>query len=565
SLTLLERLADCADQDEVADLLRDLVGKEQRKVLRGVLGDPRFALATLAPATPLAEACAALVAALGDTTVDAALAAEGTAPDATVALRMTAQTITNAEQTVVYGDQHIHEAPLDETRARAEGALTDYLYAARHGCNTVQLARIDPKDGRHQTEMRLEQVYISLNTERQIAKRQPTKRPPARWGDRTPEVVTVLAALDQAHPARVLLLGGPGSGKSTFVNHLALCLAGACLGERVADEAARGAALLARLAPHWTHGALLPVRVVLRELAAFPPLVHAATGTLPLALLHDFLASASAPHEVALDLLREALRDGRALLLFDGLDEVEAGPLLERVTACIGAAQGVYPRSPVLVTCRVLDYEANAHRHMPGFQVERLARLDDDQIDAFITAWHAEVAATGRTMLGDAAGLRQALTGRPDLRDMARQPLLLTMMTIVHAGKGTLPDARALLYSECIELLLLRWRKEPDETDLLLRLGLPEFKEPDLLKVLARLGFVAHNRSVRDPAAEDRPADLSGAEVKAELDAAFTHYVADEERRAGLVVRLLNAFATRNGLLLKHSSEQGQVYTFLHR
>ena len=498
--------------------------------------------------------------------VEAQIAALRAEESAAVVQKMEADTITGSSQTTVLGDQHIHAAPPDEQRARAERALLSYLRATGHSCNTVQLARIDPKEGRHHAEMRLEQVYIGLNTERQVELRADELRQPSAQ-QRRPEgatvPVTALEALDRPHPARLLLLGAPGSGKSTFVNHLALCLAGACLGTRDQAEAAHGAALLERLAPHWTRGALLPVRVVLRELAAFPALVNAATGSL--ALLHAFLTVALAPHSEALDLLVEALSAGRALLLFDGLDEVEAGPTLVRVTACIAAAAGVYKRSPVLVTCRVLDYQANPQRRLPGFQVETLAALDDAQIDAFIAAWHAEVAATGRAMLGDAAGLRQALASSADLRGMARQPLLLTMMAIVHAGKGKLPDARALLYSECIELLLLRWRKEPDAPDLLLQLGLPEFKESDLIKVMARIGFAAHNRSARDPNAEDRPADLSRNAVRDELDAAFTYYVADEERRAALVVRLLNAIATRNGLLLKQSGEGGELYSFPHR
>ncbi|NNJ11961.1 SUMF1/EgtB/PvdO family nonheme iron enzyme [Chloroflexales bacterium ZM16-3] len=499
----------------------------------------------------------------------AELEAQIAALRAGVSQGMEAQTITNASQTTVLGDQHIHEAPPDEAHARAERALNGYLRAISHSCNTVQLARIDPRDGRHHAEMRLEQVYIDLYSEREreLSHEEHFERERHKLGVQLQLFpvgrIHMLEALDRPHPARVLLLGGPGSGKSTFVNHLALCLAGACLGERDPADATHGAALLARLAPHWSHGALLPVRVVLRELAAFPALRNASVGSL--ALLHEFLGHTIAPHAEAMDLIVEALSAGRALLLFDGLDEVEAGPNLVHVSECISAAAGVYTRSPVLVTCRVLDYQANPQRQIPGFQIESLAPLNDDQINAFVDAWHAEVAATGRTMLGDAAGLRQALASSADLRDMARQPLLLTMMAIVHAGKGRLPDARALLYSECIELLLLRWRKEPDEPDLLSQLGLPDFKEPDLIKVMARIGFAAHNRSAQQPEEAAQPADLSRNAVRDELDAAFTYYQPDEERRAALVVRLLNAIATRNGLLLKQSGEAGEVYTFPHR
>ena len=58
------------------------------------------------------------------------------------------------------------------------------------------------------------------------------------------------------------MLGDPGGGKSTFVNYLAFCLAMAQLEPE--------AGWLERL-PGWTQGALLPVRVVLREFAASLP------------------------------------------------------------------------------------------------------------------------------------------------------------------------------------------------------------------------------------------------------------------------------------------------------
>ncbi|PDV97774.1 NACHT domain-containing protein [Candidatus Chloroploca asiatica] len=576
SLALLEALAVCVDQDEVGDLLKELVGAEHRKALRGALRDPLFALRAMIHGEALDLACAALIEALGAAQQQPMAVCQG----------MCAERIEHAKQIVA---TNYYEAPKDPAETRAEEALTAYLHSLRLQCNTVQMARIDPRDARHHAEMRLERVYIGLDTERQV---ELNPQEQEEYDDhrgviqrsffRDTRKVSALETLNQHPPARLMLLGGPGSGKSTFLNHLALCLAGAALGERVQVESTKGATPLERLAPHWKCGALLPIRVVLRELATVLP--RNPNPGQEVDLLHTWLEQILGRDDSALALLRQALHDGRAILLFDGLDEVEAGPVLKRVTECIEVSAGIYTHSPVLVTCRVLDYQANEQRHLSGFQVETLAALNDEQIDAFINAWHDEVADTGRTMLGNAPGLRQALAGRTDMKEMARQPLLLTMMAIVHAGKGKLPDARALLYRECIELLLLRWRSEPD---LLRQLGLPEFKESDLMKVMARIAFAAHNRSLSDSDAKmkvmariafaahnrslsdsdakARPSDLSGSEVKAELNAAFTYYVSDEERRAALVIRLLRAFATRNGLLFQQSGESGEVYAFPHR
>ena len=77
-----------------------------------------------------------------------------------------------------------------------------------------------------------------------------------------------LPALEAAARDRLMvLLGDPGSGKSTFVNYLALCLAGARLEEMKEAPAMPGSDWLAHLAPAWTHGPLLPLQVTLRQFA----------------------------------------------------------------------------------------------------------------------------------------------------------------------------------------------------------------------------------------------------------------------------------------------------------
>ncbi len=123
-------------------------------------------------------------------------------------------------------------------------------------------------------------------------------------------LLPVLEAL--AHHPKMVLLGRPGSGKSTLSTYLALSLAEAALGD---------AAALKRLGKWWKHGPLLPVSVILREFAA----------TLPADLdrgrakqLWDFIAADlanSGRGEATAAALRQAAETHGALFLLDGLDE----------------------------------------------------------------------------------------------------------------------------------------------------------------------------------------------------------------------------------------------------
>lgn len=505
----------------------------------------------------------------GDPAVDAALkqlhAASASVPAVHMEMSSSDEAqLHNNRQTYVAPGAHLHEAPPSSEAERARRALRDYLRALRAQCRTLQLGVFDHTDARHPQMMSLDQVYVGLHVVRQVELTQAEIEAlpggeRSGLGERPLRPLSALEALQQAPARRLMLLGAPGAGKSTFVNHLLVCLVEAML----APDQAAASEWLARL-PGWVLGPLLPVRVILRDFAAH---VAAADPQLsPLALFEQHLRATVAPHDAAVEQLLLALGDGKAILLFDGLDEVVGQQVLHRVAGAIALAAGTYNKSPVLVTCRVRDYEDNPGRQLQGFPVEQLAPFNVEQIDLFVEAWYRELAATGRQMLGTPQALSQAIRTRSELRMLASSPLLLTMTAVVHAGKGTLPDARALLYDECVELLLLRWRKEPDSPDILDRLKLPQFRPNDLLAVMAELGFLAHQGAERSTQGQEEPADLSRAQVLQVLERTFERYAPnDEQRRDQLVGIVLREIAQRNGLLLKRSGEQGEQYAFPHR
>ena len=110
-----------------------------------------------------------------------------------------------------------------------------------------------------------------------------------------------LSALDVLNRERKLvLLGGPGSGKSTFVNFVALCMAGELL------QANPNLAALRAPLPReeddredprpqrWDHGALEPVRIILRDLASqLPPAGASGNAAMVWAYIRGFLQQAS--------------------------------------------------------------------------------------------------------------------------------------------------------------------------------------------------------------------------------------------------------------------------------
>jgi formylglycine-generating enzyme required for sulfatase activity/energy-coupling factor transporter ATP-binding protein EcfA2 len=489
-------------------------------------------------------------------------------PGIAVQISTDSGSISGAPVSVVgHADQVTFPTPPDPTLAREDRALLAYLQHLVGECRAVPLGQLDRTDADRTRPVELARVYIGLHTIDQLELSKPelaeliTERQALGRDAHPSRPLSALEALSRSEEHRLMLLGAPGSGKSTFVSHLALCLAEANLRLRRANEAEPAVGWLARL-PGWSHGPLLPVRLILRDLAAFGPLTDAVRGSVRLleAYLVTMLHDAGCPD--ALEALRAALRDGTALLLIDGLDEVVGDPILARIGQCIEAAARSY-RAPILVTCRVLDYQEEPQRQLPGFPTRTLADLDDRQVRQFVQDWYAGLAASGRRTPAQAAeranALRAAVDDRDELRSLAGSPLLLTVMALVHAFKGRLPDSRAQLYAECVDLLLLRWRQPDAGPDLLRRLGLSEFKDNDLKAMMARLGFTAHQKAERAPG-DTRPADLTEDEVIGVLAEEFARY--DPQRKRALAEVVFHALAHGNGLLLKRGPD---AYAFPHR
>ena len=103
-----------------------------------------------------------------------------------------------------------------------------------------------------------------------------------------------------------------------------------------------------------------------------------------------------------------------------------------------------------MVTCRTLSYQDTAWRleDVPDFT---LAPLTEEQIDSFIVAWYSELTRVESVKAEEAETLAQRLrqaVRRPDLWRFAPNPLLLTVMGLVHTHKNRLPEGMRPLVVE---------------------------------------------------------------------------------------------------------------------
>ena len=95
---------------------------------------------------------------------------------------------------------------------------------------------------------------------------------------------------------------------------------------------------------------------------------------------------------------------------------------------------------------------------LPGFADYTLAPFTEEQVRNFVTAWYNAARIPEGQREERKRDLQRAAT-TPDLFRLARNPMLLTTMALIHQTNTELPRERVRLYEQAVDILLLRWQK----------------------------------------------------------------------------------------------------------
>jgi len=274
----------------------------------------------------------------------------------------------------------------------------------------------------------------------QLAGRAMSEEEATTIGQRLSEPQPVLELL-QKHPG-LIILGDPGAGKTTFLKYLVVQLAGG-----------NGNALgLGNRLP-----ILLPLSAYANALA---------DGEIA---LDKFIARYYRDLGVDLPLeamLAEALQQGGALILLDGLDEVKnlaaRQTVVKRVVDFFNYRQ--QQGNKFILTSRIVGYR-EVRPTCEGLAECTLVDFDTAEISDFVQKWTGalEKAARGNTTAAtiaakeEQADLLAAVERNPGVRTLAVNPLLLTILALMKRQGVTLPERRVELYDQYIKTLLKTW------------------------------------------------------------------------------------------------------------
>jgi len=146
-------------------------------------------------------------------------------------------------------------------------------------------------------------------------------------------------------------------------------------------------------------------------------------------------------------LVERDLKEGKCILLLDGFDELITGKNQEAVTNEIFTFIEKYDECKIVVTARTPGY----HGELLGFTRFELMEFNDYQVIEFI---NNRFAGSGRQ---EAETMLQLLKDNEDIKDLAKNPLILSIVAAQCRKDTEGGHKRADIYKRIIEVLLGEW------------------------------------------------------------------------------------------------------------
>lgn len=211
---------------------------------------------------------------------------------------------------------------------------------------------------------------------------------------------------------KLLILGKPGAGKTTFLRYLAIqCNSG----EFQAD--------------------FVPIFVTLKDF----------TEATKQPNLLEYIGQQFSACGVIATQVADLFNQSRALVLLDGLDEVreeDNSRALKEIRDFSKQFYGNY----FVITCRIAARDYTFEK----FTEVEVADFDDEQIATFATNWFKNKAVKSEIFI-------KRLKENNRIKELATNPLLLTLLCLVFEGSLDFPANRSELYEEGLEALLKKW------------------------------------------------------------------------------------------------------------
>ncbi|HET6978754.1 MAG TPA: NACHT domain-containing protein [Pyrinomonadaceae bacterium] len=337
------------------------------------------------------------------------------------------------------------------------------------------------------------------------------------------------------------ILGRPGAGKTTTLSYALLAFAQEKAREHLGiDEQ------------------LLPIYVPLRRLSSttrsiIEDVIDKETQILSTEILKEYPTN----------YFERKLRKGQCILLLDGLDEVIDEKTHRQIAERINSLVSAYPGNRFIVTCRTAGWKDLLSGE---FEVLSAQDFDRNEIQRFVLGWHKAVITQSeytRLQLDipdekkfeeawtahkerfvrpaidvQSRSLIQAIDSNNRILAIAVNPMLLSLISLVHFSRQYLPRGRTVLYSQCLDLLIDSWDRTRDI--LSPGTGVTSIQKEAVLREIA---FDFQIRGKGEDSRDNLERLIAGIALKLGISTPAKELLEDIETRSGLLTeRSLDVF-----------------------
>ena len=247
----------------------------------------------------------------------------------------------------------------------------------------------------------------------EMMKLQVLQKEPEKLGYSKRERGLKIVIQDRGH--RLYILGKPGAGKTTFMKYLVNQTI-------VADELNK-----------------LPIFVALRDWDA--------RKTDILDFITKQFDTCNFPD--ARPFIKYLLESGRAIVLFDGLDEVpKEDEQRDKTVQALHDFSKKYLQTQIVITCRV----AASDYSFTEFTYIEMADFSQRQVNVYAQNWFRKESKSAEEFLKELK-----LEENKGVRDIGSSPLLLSMICLAYEETLTIPKRRVELYEDALDALLKKW------------------------------------------------------------------------------------------------------------
>ncbi len=333
-------------------------------------------------------------------------------------------------------------AGVEETVVSCAGnadIINDYRDFLLRDCGqmTIEGVRADMEIGSRKFD--IERLFVPLKVlqcQPEISERDPHRKQKLQDWEKENREAKSFGKVFEKHN-HLALLALPGGGKTLLLKRLAVAYAEPGRRRSSKDEL-----------PDMD---IIPVLIRCREWREYiqSPI---------LTILHKFPEITGDPRLLGLgEALLPLFKEGRILLLVDGLDEIHNDAHRSIFVEHLETFLDEYKLTRLVVTSREAGFSLVAPCIARFCDRWRVAPLEEDAISALCNQWQSLMSGDSPEAIAESHELAQNLVRNDSIHRLAENPLLLTMLLVVKHGAGRLPPDRVSLYSRAVEVLLDTW------------------------------------------------------------------------------------------------------------